>query len=197
MTDTVTATGTGAQVHLPFHAEWAAEVLPRAPMIAPARHFTWPHAVPGEEDALARGAMLLQVRTSSGGFLATCALGFRDPAAVTGVWSTPAPDVLLAVAGGYAYLADTRAPQRCEFLPMRPVLTVLSAPEARLLLLADSHHVLALDANGTAWRSERLSAEGLTLSGVDAGELRGLGWDMHTNRDVPFALELRSGKRLR
>ncbi|HEV2577734.1 MAG TPA: hypothetical protein VGU25_11045 [Acidobacteriaceae bacterium] len=183
-----------SQSHLIFPATWSAEILSTPPLIAPARQFTWPQQVPGEEDALARGAMLLQVRPASGGiFLATCALGFRDPNALTGVWSCPRPDDLLAVAGGYAYLADTLAPERPLHLPLRPVAQILPAPEANLLLLAGFHTIAAIGPTGLLWETKRLTWESLTLTGIRDGHLHGLGWDMRTDRELPFTVDLATG----
>lgn len=183
-----------SQTHLLFPATWSAEILSAPPLIAPARQFTWPQRVAGEEDALARGAMLLQVKPASGGsFLATCALGFRDSHALSGVWSCPRPDDLLAIAGGYAYLADTLAPERPIHLPLRPVAQVLPAPADNLLLLAGFHTVAAIGATGLLWETARLTWEGLTLSGIRDNQLHGLGWDMRTDRELPFAIDLRSG----
>jgi hypothetical protein len=180
---------------LPFPATWSAEILSAAPLIAPARQFTWPQHVAGEEDALARGALLLQVKPASGGsFLATCALGFRGPDAISGVWSCPRADDLLAVAGGYAYLADTLAPERPLHLPLRPVTQVLPAPDANLLLLAGFHTITAIGAAGLLWETARLTWEGLTLTGIREGHLNGLGWDMRTDREVPFAVDLATGQ---
>lgn len=184
MSDTATA----------FSSSWSAEILRTPPLIAPARQFTWPQQVAGEEDALARGALLLMVKPAAGGnFLATCALGFRDPSLPSGVWACPRPDDLLAVAGGYAYLADTRSPERCQHLPLRPVTSVLPAPEANLILLAGFHTVAALGASGLLWETARLSWEGVTLQEVREGQLQGLGWNMHTDREVPFAVDLTTG----
>jgi len=184
-----------AESHLTFPATWSAEILSAPPLIAPARQFTWPHRVAGEEDALARGALLLQVKPASGGsFLATCALGFRDPSALTGVWSCPRPDDLLAVAGGYAYLADTLAPDRPLHLPLRPVAQVLSSPESNLLLLAGFHTIAAIGPTGLLWETARLTWEGLTLTEIRDGQLHGLGWDMRTDRELPFAVDLATGK---
>ena len=183
-----------AESHLTFSANWSAEILSAAPLIAPARQFTWPQRVAGEEDALARGAVLLQVKPASGGsFLATCALGFRDPSALSGVWSCPRPDDILAVAGGYAYLADTLAPERPLHLPLRPVAQVLAAPGANLLLLAGFHTVAAIGSTGFLWETKRLSWEGLTLTDVRDNQLHGLGWDMRTDRELPFTVDLISG----
>lgn len=183
------------QTHLAFPASWSAEILASPPLIAPVRQFTWPQRVPGEEDALARGAMLLQVKPASGGgFLATCALGFLSPSALSGIWSCPRPDDILAVAGGYAYLADTLAPDRPLHLPLRPVTQVLAAPEANLLLLAGFHNLAAIGPTGLVWETARLTWEGLTLNGIHDNQLHGLGWDMRTDHEVPFAVDLATGK---
>ena len=177
-----------------FPQTWTASILTTPPLIAPARQFIYPQHVPGEDDALARGAMLLNVKPPSGGaFLATCALGFRDPSLPSGIFSCPRPDDLLAVAGGYAYLIDTLAPERCLHVPLRPVTQVLLAPDAGLILLAGFHTVAALDANGLRWQTARLSWEGVTLSEVRDDKLHGTGWNMHTNREVAFTADLLTG----
>jgi hypothetical protein len=178
-----------------FAQTWSAQVLTAPPLIAPARSYTYPQQVAGEEDALARGALYLLVRDPAGAnFLATCALGFRDPALPSGVWACPNADQMLAVAGGYAYLVDTRAPQTCVHLPLRPVVRVLPAPADNLLLLAGLHTIAAINAGDLAWQTTRLSHEGLTLDRVDDGKLYGTGWDMFADRDVEFCVDLANGE---
>ena len=182
-----------------FAQSWRARILATPPLILPARQYVYPRPVPGEEDALGRGALLLEVtppRTeppNPGSFLATCALGFQDPALPSGIFACPRPEDLLAVAGGYAYLIDTHAPERCLHLPLRPVTQVLSAPADGLILLAGFHHVLALDAGGVRWQSARLSWEGVTMTAIHDGALHGLGWNLHTDREVPFRIDLLTG----
>jgi hypothetical protein len=177
-----------------FPQTWIARILTSPPLIAPARQFTYPLPIPGEEDALARGALLLDIKPHAApNFLATCALGFRDPSLPTAIFSCPRPDDLLALAGGYAYLIDTQLPGRCLHLPLRPVTAILSAPEAGVILLAGFHHALALDANGIRWQSARLSWEGLTLNEIRDNQLHGLGWNMPTDRELPFTLDLDTG----
>jgi hypothetical protein len=91
---------------------WTANLLRGAPLIAPARQFTWPQSIPGEEDALARGAVRVQVRPREGApFLLTCALGFKEPSLPTGIYPCPHPDWICVLAGGYAYLADATRDQ--------------------------------------------------------------------------------------
>jgi hypothetical protein len=129
-------------------------------------------------------------------FLATCALGFRDPAVPTGLWSAPHPDWLCAVSGGYAYLIDTTAPERFNMIPYRPVLEVRPVPDARLLLFVGHHAILAWGVEGEAWQSEKLSSEGVTVTGIDGGVLRGLGWELMTDKETPFTLDMGTGLRI-
>ena len=129
-------------------------------------------------------------------FLATCALGFRDPAVPTGLWSTPEPEKICALSGGYAYIIDTTNPETFNMIPYRPVLQVRPVFDAELLLFVGHHSILAWGGDGHAWQSAKLSDEGVTITAIANGELRGLGWDMMSDRETPFALDLRNGQRL-
>jgi hypothetical protein len=177
-----------------FSHVWTAQILTVPPLIAPARQFTYPQFVPGEEDALNRGALLVNIKPANApNFLATCALGFRDPSLPTGIHPCPRTDDLLALAGGYAYLIDTQHPETCLHLPLRPVTAVLAAPEANVILLAGFHTVAAISPTGLLWQSARLSYEGVTMSHVDNNTLHGLGWNLQTDRELPFTLDLTTG----
>lgn len=178
-----------------FPRRWRAEVLAARPLILPSRHFIYPQAA----EEVERGALEVLVRADLAGsqpFLATCALGFRDPSAPTGLWSTPKPEEVCAVAGGYAYLIDTAAPERFTMVPFRPVLEIRALVEDGLLLFVGHHSILAWGRDGKAWESEKLSDEGVTITGIDGGVLRGTGWEMKTDHERPFALDLLCGARL-
>ena len=178
-----------------FPHTWTAQILTSPPLIAPARQFTYPQHVPGEEDALNRGALLLNIKPANApNFLATCALGFRDPTLPTAIYPCPNPDDLLAIAGGYAYLIPTQHPETCLHLPLRPVTQVLPAPSANCIILAGFHEVAAIGANGLLWQSARLSWEGITLTEVRENTLHGLGWNLQTDREIPFTLDLTTGQ---
>jgi hypothetical protein len=177
-----------------FAQTWQAEVLKASLLIAPARQFMYPMRIAGEEDAMERGALQLLVRPASGGsFLATCALGFRDKSLPSGVFACPAADDMLAVAGGYAYLVNMTTPERCEHLSLRPVTQILSAVEEGLILLAGFHTVAAIGAEGLLWETAKLSWEGVKFGEIRDGKLYGEGWNMQTDRDVPFSVDLRTG----
>lgn len=204
---------TDRAVHDSFQHNWSAEILPERPMILPGRQYVYPNAA----EEVERGALEVLVRPGDGedgsrvaAFLATFALGFRDPSAPTGVWAMPHPDWLCAVCGGYAYCVDVTEPERFVFLRYRPVLQVLTYQPARgtaedgLILFAGHHSVLAWGYGGEAWESDRLSWEGLTnlrveIAAPDAGErdvLRGIGWDMIQDREIPFTVDVGTGGRI-
>ena len=185
-------TAPGRVVDLTFPHRWQAEVLDARPPILPARRFVYPR----EADEVERGALEVLIRPEGYErqiFLATCALGFRDPAAPTGLWSAPKPEELCAVAGGYAYLIDTGRPERFTMIAYRPVLEILPIVAEGLLLFVGHRSILAWGCEEQAWESEKLSDEGVTILGVENGVLRGTGWEMRNDREKPFSIELRSG----
>lgn len=170
---------------------WKAEVLPARPLILPSRHFVYPVQV----EEVERGALELLVRPDAAApFLATCALGFRDPIVPSGIWSTPDPREICALSGGYAYIIDTIAPERFAMLPYRPVLQVHVAMEAGLLLFVGHRAILAWGERGEAWQSEKLSDEGVTIASIEGSKLHGLGWNMFTDKETPFMLDLQNGQ---
>jgi len=150
--------------------------------------------VPGEEDAMARGALLLMVRpVGQQPFLATCARGFADARTPTGVFACPNANEMCALAGGYAYVVDVREPARCIQIELRPVVSVHAVPEHALLLFVGHYAVMAWGVDGFAWQTEKLSDEGIRIASTEDGVLRGFGWKMMTDREVPFAIDLKTG----
>jgi len=176
---------------LAFPHSWEAEILTQRPIILPSHCYTYPRAA----EEVERGALEVMVKPAgdAGKFLATFALGFADPAVPTGVWSCPAADELCAVAGGYAYVVNTLEPARFKHIAFRPVLEVRVLPEQKLLLFAGHHALLAWGEQGEKWQTPRLSAEGVRIVEVRGNELHGFGWDLITDHEVPFIVNLKTG----
>ena len=174
-----------------FAHSWQVEVLERRPLIVPSRQFVYPR----EAEEVERGAMELLVHPEKGlPFLATCALGFADALVPSGVWACPHPDVLCAVAGGYAYWIDTADPTQFEQISFRPALLVRPVVEHKLLLFGGHHSLEAWGSEGRVWQSPRLSWEGFEIMEVSGDLLHGTGWDMMTDSDVTFTVDLRTGE---
>lgn len=182
-------------VDLSFPHLWQAEILTARPLILPPRHFVYPR----DAEEVERGALEVTIHphgADTASFLATCALGFRHPAAPTGIWSTPRAEEICAVAGGYAYLIDTTAPERFTMIHYRPVLELRAAVAEGLLLFTGHRSILAWGPAGQVWESPKLSDEGVTIASIDDGLLCGTGWEMTSDREKPFTLDLRSGATL-
>lgn len=181
---------------LTFPHEWTAEILSVRPLILPRRQYVYPRYA----EEVERGALEVMVQpraagsaASSEAFLGTFALGFSDPAAPMGVWSCPDPQWLCAVSGGYAYVVNTQQPAEFTQVEYRPVLEVRALREQGLLLFAGHHALMAWGESGKAWQTARLSWEGMQITRVEGQWLHGVGWDMPTDRDVPFKVDLETG----
>ena len=178
-----------------FERNWTAEVLKVAPMIAPARSYVWPMRIAGEEEALARGALNVMVRPRVGGaYLVTAALGFKDPTMPSGVCGCPNAEEICVVAGGYGYVAKASSPEEVTLLGMKPVVAVVPAVADGLLLFVGFHSVLAWGVDGLSWESGRLSWEGVRVTEIEGGVLRGFGWDLMKDLEVGFEVDLKTGE---
>lgn len=187
-------------VDLSFPHRWHAEILAARPLILPSRHYVYPR----DAEEVERGALEVLIRPDKLAatdshtwepFLATCALGFRDPAVPTGIWSAPNPDELCTVSGGYAYIIDSVRPERFTMIPYRPVLEVRPVVDAGLLLFVGHHSILGWGRDGLAWQSAKLSDEGIAITAIEGAIVRGLGWEMTSDQETPFALDLKTGRR--
>ena len=188
----MTPPAVGPGLNFSFHHRWKARILAARPAILPARHFVYPR----NAEEVERGALEVLIRPEAPNaqpFLATCALGFRNSAVPTGLWSAPNPDEICTASGGYAYLIDTNAPERFTMIPYRPVLEVLPVPTADLLLFVGHRTILAWGLAGQAWESRRLSDEGVTITAIEDTVLRGTGWQMLPDKETQFTLDLRTG----
>jgi hypothetical protein len=112
----------------------------------------------------------------------------------TSVHPCPNPDQLCAVAGGYAYIIDTLNPDHSTHIPLKPVVEVRPLPAQNLLLFTGFHTLFAWGPNGEAWHSQRLSWEGIRISGIEGDTLHGTGWNLLTDKELPFTIDLRTGQ---
>jgi hypothetical protein len=183
--------GQQALIDSTFAHDWEAEVLASRPLILPGRQFVYPVQV----EEVEHGALEIMIRPAgSAPFLATCALGFAGSAVPTGVWACPDAAWICAVAGGYAYLIDTRDPARWEQVVYRPVTAVTVVAEQDLLLFSSFHSLLAWGREGKAWQTGRLSWDGIRITSIQGETLLGFGWDMKTDQELSFEVDLKTGK---
>jgi hypothetical protein len=122
------------------------------------------------------------------------ALGFDSEQVASGIYSCPNAASLCVAVGGYAYVINTANPEDWFQIVQRPVVQVRAVPELSLLLFAGFTDISAVGESGLLWTTERLSWEGLSISKIDKGNLHGMGWDAIADKEVPFEVELLTGK---
>jgi hypothetical protein len=53
--------------------------------------------------------------------------------------------------------------------------------------------MIAWSASGLAWETARLSWEGVRITSVEGNTLHGMGWNLLTDREVAFEVDLLTG----
>lgn len=122
------------------------------------------------------------------------ACGFDSPKVASGLFSHPDPERICVAAAGYGYIVVAREPRLYERVIAQPIVSVHPAREARLLLFADFTNISAYGPEGIAWRTGRLTWDGLRITGVSATTVHGYGWDMPRDKEVEFTVDLKSGQ---
>ena len=122
------------------------------------------------------------------------ALGFDSDQVVNQICSTPDPERLCIVVGGYAYVVKASDPSQWLQVEQKPVVDLRVLSQHGLLLFVGFTSITAVGSSGIAWTTERLTWEGLTITAIDGDKLLGHGWDAMADKEVPFEVELKTGK---
>jgi hypothetical protein len=175
-----------------FPHNYEVKLLDAAPPVHPVEKL---YHYPVELEEGDRAGIYLRVVLRAGkpwtGFFA---LGFESGQVVNAVCSCPDPDSLCAIAGGYAYAVKTNDPTQWFRIEQRPVVDLRALPQHGLLIFTGFSSISALDRHGLQWTTERLSWEGVTIIEIAGDKLRGLGWDAMADKEVPFDVDLLTGK---
>lgn len=182
----------GLGVHYDFSHNYEVKVLESYSLLNPAEQL---HQYPARLEEDDRKGIYLRVSAEdSPSWVGFFARGFDAAQVANGIYSCPEAGALCAVVGGYAYVVAARNPERWQQIEQRPVVQVRSVPELQRLLFVGFTSITALEESGRLWTTERLSWEGLTISEIRGAKLLGMGWDMMTDREVPFEVDLVTGK---
>ena len=179
-------------VSYPFHHNYEIKVLESYSLVHPAEKL---HQFPAQlEEGDRSGTYLRVIANDSSPWIGFFAQGFDSSQVAHGVFSCPDPDWLCAVAGGYAYLVDSTNPQRWIQVEQRPVVAVRAVVELKLLLFVGFTSITILRESARLWTTERLSWEGITISEIRGTKLTGTAWDAIADKEVPFEIDLLTGK---
>lgn len=176
-------------IEQPFPSSFKFEVLSELRAANPRRWF-----YPGANESGGQDGVNIQMVPSEGQeWIGTFAMGRFGSKSITGVFTAPNADRLCVVAQGQAFIVDANNPNDCESLPIVPVIDVRSSKEHQLLIFASYTELLAVGVNGIAWRTERLSWDGLKLTHVTKEAIHGVFWDIQTESEQGFTVDLVTG----
>lgn len=111
----------------------------------------------------------------------------------TGVFAGPGPFQAYVVVKGRGFAVDVRNPDDHEALSVYPVQHVRSVPELNLLVFADFTEVGAYGVHGLAWRTPRISWDGIEIIQATTDSIRGRGWNAVSEEWVEFVVDPRTG----
>lgn len=180
------------ELDLTFPCKYEVEALPELPSggVEPQR-FYFPRM--GEEGG--RDGLLIKVSPEGGEpWLGIFAFGQNGPDALTGIYSCPNGVSLCVVSEGDGYIVRTDDPHVWKEVKAYPILDVRAIPSKKLLVFADFTEIVAYGVGGLAWKTSRLSSDGVKIIEVTADHIRGLAWDAATDREVEFLVDVNTGR---
>lgn len=175
-----------------FPRNYEIRILESAPPVHPVEKL---YHYPVELEEGDRSGVYVRVTPQSGfAWVGFFALGFDSVQVVNQVCSTPDPERFCVVVGGYAYLVNVSDPADWWRIEQRPVVDMRVLSHQGLLLFVGFTSITAVGSSGIAWTTERLTWEGLTINSIAGGKLHGRGWDALADKEVPFEVDLHTGK---
>jgi hypothetical protein len=175
-----------------FARNYEVKILEAAPPIHPVEKL---YHYPVELEEGDRAGVYVRVEPQGKSpWTAFFATGFDSDLAINAICSCPDPDSFCAIAGGYAYVVKASDPAKWFRIEQRPVTALRAITELELILFVGFTSITALGIEGIKWTTERLSWDGISISAVKGSELQGMAWDAIANREVPFAVDLQTGK---
>lgn len=173
----------------PFPAEYELECLEELRAGCNRRFF-----LPGGTSDGGHDGINVQVTPHDGPeWVGTFASGHFGSRTIAGLWTTPNRYSFCAVVEGQGYIVDVRDPQKCEAVPIVPVLAVRSSVKHQLLIFANHTELLAYGSAGIAWRTRRLSWDSLKLTTMSNDVLYGVFWDIRSESEQSFMVNLADG----
>jgi hypothetical protein len=140
------------------------------------------------------GAYLRVIPQNGPAWVGFFAVGFDSDQVVNQVCSMPDAERFCLVVGGYAYVVKASDPAAWQRVEQRPVVDLRVVPQQGLVLFAGFTSITAVGSSGIVWTTERLTWEGLMITEIEGDRLLGHGWDALADKEVPFEVDLKTGK---
>lgn len=137
----------------------------------------------------------IQVRDISGSVWVGYFLrGTESPNGIEICCAHPDGNHIVVVSRGTPYVVSAVHPKRWEELSIQPVVGYCVGLDEGVLLLYGFTNIIGLCADGSSWRTQSLSWDGLRSVRVVDGIAEGEGWDASTSSYVPFRVDVQTGE---
>jgi hypothetical protein len=153
------------------------------------RHLYFPGAVEAGKD----GVILKVSPRNAEPWVGTFAFGYQSPPALTAVLGCPDERMLCVISAGQGYTVLTDDPYRWNRLAPFPIVQAFPIPTKRIIVLADFTTLTGYRNEVPLWQTEQLSWDGINITEVAQGSLKGTGWDAPDQREVAFIVDLETG----
>ncbi|MCP4602208.1 MAG: hypothetical protein GY847_17110 [Proteobacteria bacterium] len=150
---------------------------------------------PGGVERGGRGGLVVKIMPHQGlSWIGTFASGYNSPVALTGIFAYPDEQFLCVVSAGAGYIVRADDPKSWEQVRAYPITDARTIPEKQLLVFADFTALSAYGPEGMVWTIDDLSWDGLEITEVSPGFIRGLAWDSPRGQKVEFWVDVLTGR---
>lgn len=173
-----------------FPHSYECDQMDELPGISLLQHYYYP----GASTEGGRDGVLVRISPEDGRpWLATFAFGEITPNGASGIFSTPNPRTLCAVARGAGYFVSAAEPRSWESIAVLPIRDVRPVPHNGVIVFANFTHLIAYDQRGVRWRTKRLALDDLKITEVTDMYIKGEFWDIRAGAKGTFLVDLITG----
>jgi hypothetical protein len=149
---------------------------------------------PGASREGGRDGLLVEARPEHGPpWMGVFAFGRITAKGVSGVFTTPDPHRLCAIARGAGYLVSVDDPASWESVQASPIIDVRPVRAQGILVFAMFTELVAYGDAGLRWRTNRLTWDDLRITEVTETFIRGEFWDVVSGSTGSFCVDLATG----
>ncbi len=149
---------------------------------------------PGANTQQGNDGIIVEITpTDARKWISIFAFGDLSPRGVSGIYSTPNPDIFCVVSRGAGYMVSSQDPRDWQEVVTKPIIDVISIPAHQILIFADYTELIAYDKTGIRWRSGHLSHGGFKITGIADNSLKGEFWNDRNDKMDEFNLDMITG----
>lgn len=150
---------------------------------------------PSGSRAAGKDGLIVKFMPNSGeSWIGTFAWGTPTTKGVsTGIFTSPSPEKVCVVSCGNAVIVEVGNPGNFEEVSAFPVMAVVPVPAREILIFSSQTKLYAYGTSGLVWESNRLAWDEIKITCVDGDILKGTVWDLQSEEDVPFQVNLETG----